>query len=419
MEDDTFGDIPISLPSQKTSISRKTQSNFGTDIDIMKRDIIDKDRQIDILTKKISSLNETCQDIRNLILYIEDSTDSQLFTKEQRDKLDGMTPHESIDVLKKALRTLIDLHKELPQRYEEDFSQKVQNIANEIDRSNNVINALRARHSDLIHQNTVLDRMIYMADTERQSLKYLSEHLNEEVVADDMNVQIYAAQAKDHCMKMRKAIQEIHKQTKELEAKNADIEAQINAPFTKRMRDNMKDDIELSNEINDLQRQLEREYNAHTLAQEELDHTLAEIDRANVVQMKFKRSHTKAEKTNAEKVNKDLRTFIHHQREDYAWKIKNQIKRNKELERQKVDLEEEESMLRPYLQIVEKKLAAQMQKLPTLATLQHRDEPLSIQKRNKTAKNKKREPDDAEMRNMKRTISKIKAQRRRPQTTMT
>jgi hypothetical protein len=118
-------------------------------------------------------------------------------------------------------------------------------------------------------------------------------------------------------------------------------------------------------------------------------------------------------KAKAELVNEDLRKVIANQRRTFQSAIRYQKKKNKDYERQKADMIEEQEMLSEYLALVEKDLAAQMLKLPTLAHIHHKDEPESQPQ--KAEKKKVKEPDDSEMRSIKRVVSQFQIRQKQAQ----
>jgi hypothetical protein len=166
----------------------------------------------------------------------------------------------------------------------------------------------------------------------------------------------------------------------------------------------------LNRRISELQKRLNREIEEKELAEAELVHVKFEIQRAEAMIHKFKASLTKEQQIAADNVNNSLKQFIEQQRADYKRAIANQRKRNLELEKQKAELIEEEKMLTGFLQSLEKQLQAQVGKLPSLAQLQHRLEPMTLPRRNPFLK-QKRAPDDAEMRTVKKALIQLKAQK--------
>jgi hypothetical protein len=146
------------------------------------------------------------------------------------------------------------------------------------------------------------------------------------------------------------------------------------------------------------------------LAKEELAHTRSEIRRANEDIRKFRAAHQPEVKQRAEQVNEDLRKAVADQRDSFQSAIRNQKKKNKECERQKADMIEEQEVLSLYLAMVEKDFAAQMFKLPVLAHIQPKGEKEPQPKR--LRKKKVKEPDDAEMRSIKRSVSQVQNQTR-------
>ncbi|OHT09142.1 hypothetical protein TRFO_22161 [Tritrichomonas foetus] len=427
-ENDTFEPLPLNIQANnKTPIKKliQSQSSFASDTsrrgrsstDIMRRDIAEKDQQILNLQNQIEQLDETYDLVYKLVKDLENSTSTDLSNQITENKLKSLNPHEAVGMIRNGLRTLVRLHRELPQRFEDDFTSHVNQIADEIEITEKKIEETRKRREFVEKANLKLVRRAKIEEAEKQSLSIIVDNLKNQIEANDRQRIMETNSANENMTKIKRQIR-IFKEERGIKSlKNEEQRRIATAPMSKRMKDTIKEDFELQNEISRLQQLLEREYGEHSLDQEELIHTLNEIQRAKVVMMKFKKSHSKEEKNHAMTVNKNLRLLIEKQREDSKWAVKNQIKKNKELERQRVDLVEEEAMLSNYLVLVEKKLAAQKFKLPTLAMVQHRADEVQKRRVNTNLK-KKREPDDAEMRTIKRQMGKLQKERARARTAM-
>jgi hypothetical protein len=131
---------------------------------------------------------------------------------------------------------------------------------------------------------------------------------------------------------------------------------------------------------------------------------------------KLKAAHNPKVKVEAQKVNEDLRRFVEDQRKDCEFAIRIQMKKNREYEKQKGELAQEEAMLTQYLEIVKKRLASQMLKLPTIAQLQHRGKEEKEVKRTKKRHIPVKEGDDSEMKAIKRTVAQFLDGQKRAQT---
>lgn len=387
-----------------------------SNIDIMRREVLDKDQQIMQLQTQVSLIDATYESVHKLVKDLETCTSTQLLSLTQDIKFNTLTPSEAVNFIRNGIQTLIKIHVELPQRFEQDFADKLNEFTTEIDETDKKILEIRQKRESIEEQNRIFQRTYQIEDSERNSLIAIADNLRSQIQSNDSKRQLEILASNEEMNKIRKQIKicraEQHSKTK----KNIEQRTIATAPYSKRMRDTIKEDFELQNEISKLQQLLEHEYASHCAAEEELIHTKNEIERAKQVMQKYKLSHRKEEKIHSTNVNRELRLYIEQQREDSRWAIKNQMKKNKELEKQRVDLVEEEAMLSTYLQHVEKKLAAQMLKLPDLAVIQHRN--VEVPKRKIQTAVKKREIDDAEMRTIKKQMAKIHKERARARTAL-
>ena len=417
-EEEKADEVPAQTRFSRTPNRRRTITSvhfMESEIDIIRRDIQEKDQQIKQRKKQVKKLNDTTADLKTLIHDLQVATGEELLTPDQKAQFDELEPHECVAIVRKSIRVLVKIHSELGKRFEKDFAAKATEVVEEMKKIEEEIEDVKKRKESVKLNNARLTRFYEMNEKERESLDVISNRLKEQLENTDREARNRTIIAKEQLVKVRKESKEIRAATALKKQRNGQLLATVNAPLSKQLADSIKEDFHLTKEINNLQRLLEREYDEHSIAEEELEHTLSEIKCAKKVIEKYKLAHRPESMSRADQVNKSLRIQIEEQRDKSEWDIKNQVKRNKELERQKLELQEEESMLQHYLELVEKRLAAQMLKLPTLAQIQHRGEP-EPRARVQTRKNKRREPDDLEMRTIKRAISQLQQQRRRAPT---
>lgn len=415
MENDGFEEVPTPVKSgvrKQSSIHRIQECK--SELEIIRRDVQEKDQQIRNLKKQVKKLEATSIDVKTLLIDLEAASGNTLMTPAQRSEFDQISPHDSIAMVRNGIRGLIAIHSDLGKRFEEDFTAKATDAVNEMARINDEIEEVRFQIAEKRRTNQKLARIASMAEKERESLVVISDNLKQQMQLADEQYTLQAAENRDMIAKIHRKTAEMRVASEEKEQSNNDLLMTVQAPISKTLRDNIREDIELSKEISKLQTLLERQFAEHSLVDAELNHVLVEIERAKETIEKFKVAHGKESMDRAERINRELRQKIDEQRETSEWNINYQVKKNKSLEKQKSDLEEEKAMLQQYLAVVEKKLAAQMLKLPTIASIQNRGEPPKV--RVKTAKKKTREPDDLEMRGIKRAISHMQQQRRRAQT---
>ena len=393
----------------------KTRFNSTTtslaDIDSMRRDLIEKQKQIESLTIKTAMYTETIEKIQELIHDIEVATEIPLVTEAQKAKFSYLAPNDVVSFLRKGIKNLVQLHQETSKRFEASFHDKVQAIVEKIDEANKKTFETKKKQELIMNANQKLERDIALHHKERKSLQEISESFNQEIMEQKRRIQDISTEAKDLLQKHKNKIERLNTLTRQQQEENQIIEAKTNAPPTKQHYQKVLEMAESEQEIFHLQAELDHEITEHDLAKQELLHVESEIERAQEIIDKFKVTLNKDSRRAAHKVNDKLRKILAKQRDDFQWMIASQQKKNHELEKQYQDLVEEESMLKPYLQSVEKKLAAQMLKLPSLTTLQHKDKVQVPDKNTKGKITKTHEIEDAEMRQIKKTMMKLRSKR--------
>lgn len=411
--------LPLGPHTQSKNLTRKSAAAFGSEshhrfseIEIMKKDILDKDIQIAQYNKQIDNLAYISRELWKLLMDLEEASTSQFLSPEQHQESSIPTPHESVAILKKAINQIIILHQELPIRFEKDFSTKATKISKETDDKRREVEAVRAQRYQTQKEIKQLKRIAYIQTSEKDSLGKYCEELIEQKDANDRTQEMECNNIKEQIKQIRDNISELKQIAQAKDQKNQKVHKLANQTISKRVIDTIKEDADIELEIVELQTRMERETTEHDVTKEELEHTRNEIERGKKILEKFKKSLGQEQKDAADRINNALKQKITEQRDKYQRAIKNQKKRNNELEHQKADLIEEEKMLSNFLQSVEKQLQAQMQKLPSLAMLQHRlDPPKPTKNPAMVSKSRKRAPDDAEMRSIKKAMSKLQSRR--------
>ena len=399
--------------------TRKTASQFLSveqsqkENERLKRDIFEKDSQIAHFEVQVKMFKECSQAIRKLISDLEASTGAEFLTKDQRKNFDHMPHNEGILVIKKAMNYLIKEYEILPDKFSQEFAEKANKLGEELDRVEKNTKAVLLQKHQLQKDLKKLDRIISIDTSEKNSLQQIADSLQEQLNEQANDSKSHLTEHNAQLNKLRNEIQKTTMESLEQNTLNAQINQQLISPIPKRHRDMLKDDQELEAEYEKLTKYLEKERSEHNLTKKQLEHTNDEIARANETIQRYKANVNPDTMRYAASVNKSMRHYIRDQREEQKRKLLSQIKKNKDLERQINEMQEEQSMLIPYLAQVEKKLQAEMLKLPSLNDIQHRNEP---EPKRALTKLNKRELDDAEMKSVKRTITRMKAKRLRAKT---
>ena len=404
----------LSLSHKKsTSIFVLSKHTLDRENERMRKDVAEKDAQIENFSAKVKISKDCSQGIRDLIMDLEESTGQEFLSKDQRETFEYMPHNQGILVIKKGMDYLIKEYDSLTDKYYSVFEEKAHKITDEIDQIEKSTRAIIMQRMDIQKELAQLDRVISIHKKEKDSLDQLAQSLQMQL--DEQNdaskAEISARNAQ--LAKLRHEIQSTTMESMTQDTVNSNINQQLLLPVPKRHRDMLNDDKELEAEAAKLEKYLEKERREHALTRAALDHTLNEIARANETIMRYKVNVNSDTMRYATYVNTTMREYIKFQREEQKRKLLAQIKKNKDLERQINEMEEEKSMLIPYLAQVEKKLAAEMLKLPSLTDIQRRNEP---EPKKSLVKVNRRELDDNEMRSVKRTITRIKQKRVRAKT---
>ena len=379
----------------------------------MRKDVAEKDAQIQNFSSKVKISKECSQGIRDLIIDLEEATGQEFLSKDQRDTFQYMPPNQGILVIKKGMEYLIKEYDGLTDKYSGVFEEKARKFTDEIDKIEQETKTIIMQRKTVQNENSHLDRVIAIHKKEKESLEQLAEAMQQQLNEQDDASKADISARNAQLVKLRQEIQKTTMESNNQDITNNEINQKLLCPVPKRHRDMLNDDREIEEEVAKLEKYLDKEKREHALTRAELDHTNNEIARAKETIMKYKINVNPDTMRYATYVNTTMREYIKFQREEQKRKLLAQIKLNKDLERQINEMEEEQSMLIPYLAQVEKKLAAEMLKLPSLTDIQRRNEP---EPKKSLVKVNRRDLDDQEMRSVKRTIARIKQKRVRAKT---
>ena len=394
-----------SANTQLVTDSIKTNS---PETEILKKDINEKDTYIQNLQVKVRLFKDTVQGFRDLIIDLERSTGSNFLSNTQRENLQNMTHNETISIIRKAMDHIINKHNNLHQDFEKEFEIRANNLSDKMENARIDIQTMCKKREALYKEITRIDRMIKINNIEKQSLERISDSLLKQTEQNNNNTQQMIGSIKNHVRIVKNEIAHTRMESANREKKNMQMLVSINMPVNKRHKDMLKDDENMISEINKINKYLEKEINDHNRCKEELEHVKQEIKGVKEIIGKYKSYVNKHTMKNAIRTNRNFREFIAQSRVEAKKNLISVIKKNKDLERTINELKEEEGLLRPYLQSVEKKLQAQMLKLPTLTDLQHKSD---IKLKRPLTNRVRKDNDDPEVRAVKKTISEMKNKR--------
>ena len=414
----SYRNIPYDSPgqTQRSPQFRKSMMTLRSgdldhhhinEIELMKKDISDKNQQIAHLKVNVEQFHKLTNDLYQLILELENSTSITFINQEQKQSSKIPSSRELVKITRQALTELVKIHQEMPSRFEADFSKKATQIVNEINQKSEKIDLINAEKEKILEKSKKLERLAKIQESEIESLKSINDSLQEQKTTIDSQHMTQTAIIHDQIQMLKSNVKGLKQVARAKEEKNQKTAQIANLPLKKRTLDSIKEDIAIQDEIDQLQKRIDSEIQEHQTITDELNLTKSDIERAKSVIEKFKQSLTKEQKDAADSINNKLKLMIEQQREDFKRAMKNQRKENAELDKQKADLIEEERMLRNYLQSLEKQLQIQSQRLPSLSVLQHRFEPENQRIKGALRRSKQRAPDDSEMRTIKKAIFRL------------
>lgn len=388
---------------------RKPQGVSGdfqrSEIEILKFDIKDKDLQLAQLNRQCDKLDAVSQSIWKLIMDLEEATSEQFLSDDQRTEIPE--PHELVTILRHGITKLLEIHEDLPNRFEQDFSKKAEEMMTELEEKQQLIANTIARREEYLRELKISERMAHISRTEKESLVKISEDLAQQKKATEVQAREENAIFKEKMQTLRDSLTTLRASIQAKKEESMKIKEPPDTPDV-RLIDMIKEDAEMNRQATELQNRVEREIRERTVTEEEVEFTKSEIVRAKAMVEKYKAALTKEKKGRADEINENLRRQIARQREEFEWAIKSQNKRNTQLEKQRKDLLEGEEVIASFLQSLEKRLQAQMFKLPSLAQVQRKG-PLPPQR--SSIGKPLRLPDDPEMRMIKKAIRRIKGTR--------
>jgi hypothetical protein len=387
-----------------------TQELTRTESEVMRREIADKQFHINQFSKAAYELTEMCQGLQKLILDLEESTDEIFLSAEQRNPELLPSANELTYVIRKALTTLVSLHKDLANRFEADFARKAADAITEIKAKKTELEELKQSRKVLMHETEKLEKLADFQRAEKESLEIMSKSLQDQKCHSSIRMGNLLSSLQSQVDGVQKDVRVLASDIRVQEDQNDRIEKEACIPMPKRLADKIKGDSILTREIKELRKRVNRETVETDLAIEELAFVQREILRAEQMIARFKRNLTKEQQKHSDDVNNELRSFIETQREEFKRAIKNQKKRNAGLEKQRKELIEEEKMLTNLLSALEKQLQLNMQKLPSLAQLQRKMDLTESASKLAVMKGR-RAPDDAEMRSIRKALMQLKSRK--------
>ena len=395
--EDLFGPPQWELDSvMKTSVTRKfkvkeqpnPQQVLRNEMEAYRRDIAEKNNQIQKLTEKHEKYKQACSEIHDLILEFEKVCSHEFFTKEQREKQILITHMDYVKLIKESIHYIIQQDKLLEEKFTQDFS-KIANVASEkLVSIRNEFLDVRKQKENWISTTTRVKRLYAINERERKSLQQFVDSLTQEKEEIDNST---AQTLDDFKSKMDKLREERKGYTEE----RAEKEKKYNRIIQKKMpglnvvkrirkkHDTTIEDNLLQKEIQELLKRYDSEAAYYDKIKAEYDHILNEIERGKEHIEKHRKALSQHELDKAQKINQDLKEYIEKERVEDKIKYDSQVKKNKELERTIKEHMEEQTMLKQYLAQLEKKIAIQAAKLPVLQTTSASPSP-TIQETNGT-----------------------------------
>ena len=148
------------------------------EIELIKKDISDKNQQIANLNKSVEQYQKMTENLYQLIIDLEKSTSLSFISPEQKQLSTLPSSRELVNITRSALTALIKIHKDMPSRFEADFSKKATQIVDEINQKTAKIEEINSEREKVLAQVQKLERLASIQEKETESLKIICENLN-------------------------------------------------------------------------------------------------------------------------------------------------------------------------------------------------------------------------------------------------
>jgi hypothetical protein len=399
--------VTASRSIRRVMTAPRSDEHHRSEIEMMKRDNTEKEAQIADLQRTSARLQSLTKTLVALILDLEPAIGERLLPDDVRAS-DRPSPHVLVSAIRAGIHRTVQLHAELPQRYEADFAAKAPAalavLEAKLRATADVSRARLAMEEELRR----VERQIALARAETESVGAIAGRLELQLAVSSAARERAAMATGRQIDAVRGAIAGVRES---LPARAAALEkarhdAAVRPP--RRALVAARDAPGLRGCIENARENIAREVAERDVVDEELVHVRQEIERAHAMINRFRASLTPAQQEAADATNAQLRHAIEAQREEFKHAIAVQKKKNQELERQKRELAEEEALLTSVMRGLEKKAQAQAHRLPSLAEVQQRQSGTAPPRRPTTAL---RPADDAEMRNVRKTMAQFRSQR--------
>ena len=422
-EEDVFGPPQWELDSvMKTSVTKKfkvkeQQSEpqvLRTEMEAYRRDIQDKNNQIQKLEEKREEYKTSCNLIHNLILEFEKVCDHKFFSKQQRQKQILITHMDYTRLLKESILYICHQNELLEEKFTQDFTKFAQESSDKIISIKNEFLEVRKQNKKWQTYNQQARRFYEINEKERQSLQQIVDSLGQEKQAIDQNTTEAMDSFRIQMDKLNEERKNCREDRKEKEKKYTKLLSKKIPALTQVKRKRQKydttlEDAILQKEIQELSKRYDMESALYERTKAEYDHICNEIQRGKEHLEKHKKALSKQELQKAQKVNLELKEYIEKERKEDKIKFDSQVKKNKELERTVKEHLEEQQMLKQYLSQLERKVVIQSSKLPSLHPNSHQKGKETNQNLAQASLNigSRYKNDDIEMKLVKRAMSTI------------
>jgi len=339
-------------------------TQLRSEIEIIKRDIAEKDRQIKILQTKVADYRLSRTNLVNLIDIVEKTSNTQLMTNDERQKPENIPHSDNSRIIKDGINLILQSINGLEGKFLQEYSQHAKNISEELVNIKNQLIDRKNESSSMQKEINQLHRLIALNQKENTSLQRIIDSLENQSKSMSVSNEAQIEHYKGKISGLESDIQTVQKITQVSEEKNTKLIATLEPK-----RGPIKKDSEtLEQDIQRLRERYNKEIESRNVTLDEYNHVISEIKRGRIQLAKLKKALHKDEILNAEKANLDLKQYIEGERIEWNRQIESQIKNNKALERHMSDLQEEITMLKPYLNQIEKKVQTQTMKLPSYET---------------------------------------------------
>ena len=362
--------------------SQSAEQNARAESDKLRREIMEKKAQIDLLEREASHVSEIKSFLIGIIEDFQATGKFHFYNPETEDLEDLLkNPKNGIDILRKGINGLIDKHQNLCRRFESQMQNNLATIQcdlNDAKRANaKEAELLELARQDQIHKQDIIKYLEGEKSVLQRTILMRTAALDRREVNGLASIQALSSQ-------FEKTQQTLNETRNVLQEKR-----KVGEILTRKQQERLDTEEEqrqnhaiLVQKVEKLRKEFKDEAFEHNKSQSNLDHAKAELEHLTAMVGSYRDNLKTQELLGEEAENRRQHSNFKIERAEAERKQKKEEKKTAELEKKVAVLASSIAKLNEQIAITEQKLQMQMIKIPDFQQLhQALDRSLAMSKK--------------------------------------